>query len=81
MSDLHSEVVRKPLELTAEQVTIIREVLERNHAYYMRHYGMPKPCMWPEELVTEIANTLLHASTQSAGLPRLQSSFLDVDKT
>ena len=81
MSGLRFDAVRKPLELTPEQLAIIREVLERNHAYYMRNYDMPKPCMWPDELVTEIASTLLHASTQSAGLPRRQSSFLDVDKT
>ena len=67
MSDLHFEAVRKPLELAAEQVTIIREVLERNHAYYMRHYGMPKPCMWPDELVTEITNALTLSCTQSEG--------------
>lgn len=72
MSGLRFDAVRKPLELTPEQLAIIREVLERNHAYYMRNYDMPKPCMWPDELVAEIANALTHANAPDAEAQRLR---------
>ena len=49
------------MKLTEEQEKAIREVLEENHSYYMNHpdYPMPKPCMWPDELMQEIQNRLI----------------------
>ena len=47
-----------PDKLTARQEKIIREVIERSHAYYMQAHAMPKPCMWPDELMEEITRAL-----------------------
>jgi hypothetical protein len=46
-------------------LTVVRHVLEENHAYYMAHpdYPMPKPCMWPDELMQEIENQLQERTT------------------
>ena len=57
-----------PDKLTARQEEIIREVLERSHAYYMQAHAMPKPCMWPDELMEEIARALSN--------PRLQPEII-----
>lgn len=49
------------MKLTEKQILeVVREVLEENHRYYMAHpdYPMPKPCMWPAELMQEIQNRL-----------------------
>jgi len=43
-----------------EVLSVVEKVIRENHAYYMAHpdYPMPKPCMWPEELMAEIRATL-----------------------
>ena len=56
-----------PDDLTERQEAVIRAVIERSHAYYMLTYEMPKPCMWPDELMTEIRLALSH--------PRLPPDF------
>lgn len=58
MSEPRFEPTRKRLELNPEQLAIVRDVVERNHAYYVRNYQMHPGCMWPDELVAEIANAL-----------------------
>lgn len=49
------------LTLTAAQENLIRNVLERNHSYYVDQ-GMSRSHMWPEELLSEIRNELEHVS-------------------
>lgn len=61
-----------PDKLTSRQEEIIREVLERSHAYYMQAHAMPKPCMWPDELMQEILRAL---STPRSQLEPLEPSF------
>lgn len=49
-------------------LAVVRQVLEENHAYYMAHpdYPMPKPCMWPDELMGEIRASLISISKSRA---------------
>lgn len=61
----HTISTRPRLSLTVEQEEIIRQVLERNHAYYMAQ-GMVRAHMWPEELLSELRNELRHQPDRSS---------------
>lgn len=43
-----------------EFLEVVKKVLVSNHNYYVNHpeYPMPKPCMWPDELMQEIELSL-----------------------
>lgn len=74
----HTISTRPRLSLTVEQEEIIRQVLERNHAYYVAQ-GMSRSHMWPEEILSEIHNELA-AVAHGAPLPGTPEDKLDDQK-
>lgn len=62
-------------------LAVVRCVLEENHAYYMAHpdYPMPKPCMWPAELMGEIAVRLAYVRSGAVKNPSISCGCLSTD--
>ncbi|MEA9732554.1 hypothetical protein [Xanthomonas campestris] len=44
--------------LASDQLNAIRAVIERNHAHFVNRYLMHPGCMWPDDLMKEIADAL-----------------------
>lgn len=49
--------------LTPYQLSVIRSIIERNHAHFVNRYMMHAGCMWPDELMDQIVSSLAPSAT------------------